>query len=90
MEYEIDMTDMIILSAFQDEDIMLDKAAFALTVVDVVEHLQKRGLSKCRKTVYLHLTKLEKSGYVEHGIKNKTATSYFITEKGKKTLKGDF
>jgi hypothetical protein len=91
--YNIDRTDFCILTAFKAEDgdtiITLDKPTDGITITEIISYLETINVSKCRRTVYMHLTKLFNDGYIGKGIVNNHADTYFIKERGQQALRGE-
>lgn len=90
MQFEIDRTDYIILTALCDEDIALDRPTDGLTINEISEYLDSINFSRCYKSVYQHLVKLVQKSYLSKGLRNEHANTYYITGKGLSALKGEF
>jgi hypothetical protein len=87
--YEIDRTDLNILTAFAADDVALDNPTYGITIPEIMNYLKSIQLEKSRKTIYLHVSKLVSMGYINKGIVCWRADTYYITPKGQKILKGE-
>jgi DNA-binding PadR family transcriptional regulator len=87
--FEIDRVDYSILTAFCDEDIILNRPVDGMTISEIMEYLEQLNIKKCKKTIYLHLQKLVKANYMSKGIINNHADTYYISNKGQQALKGE-
>lgn len=93
--YKIDRVDFYILTAFRAEDkdgettITLNKPIDGITISEIMEYLATMNIVKSRRTIYLHLGKLVKEGYVSKGIVSNHADTYYVTNKGQQALEGE-
>lgn len=76
----MDRLDIWILSVLQIKD--ADSYMFAMSISE----LMQEDNDSTRISLYKHLKSLVKNGYVYNGPKDNKADSYFITDKGKRTL----
>ena len=74
-------TDLWILAILREQQ--ADNFMVAISV-DELREVGADGIA--RITIYKHVKKLVKEGYVEAGAKADRASSFFITDKGKRIL----
>lgn len=78
-------TDVTIMVALDTGN--ADSPQFGLTIAELMEYISENGAEKSRMTVYRRLRGLVSCGYINKGVIDNHADTFYIEEKGKNFLR---
>lgn len=88
MGFKINRTDVTLMQILQNQK--ADNASFGMTIAEIMYYMNDIDSGKSRMTIYRRLRMLSESGYIEKGVLENHADTFYLLEKGAKALKGVF
>lgn len=87
MQYDLNRLDVTIMQVLEQNG--ADNHSVGMTITEVLDALLDIGIVRSRWSFYRRLGRMVQNGYVEKGVLENHADTYYLVQKGRDFLKGE-